>query len=228
MKHARTRLGAALGVIAVHNITQNTVLNERGYVAASIAATAGLVALGRDADLDWEQLGLTSGDRRRTLLATTASALVGTTLISMASIPATRRYLRDQRAPAGPAVAVARRAVTRFPFGTALFEEVAFRGVLPALLRQAGWAEADVASAALFGIWHLLPTSRALRVNEIGDDRRERIGGVVLGATAAGVAGFALGLVRRFTGSLLGPWAVHSSLNASAYLASVIAQSSSR
>lgn len=227
MKSPQTRLSAALGVVAVHNITQNTVLNERGYVTASIAATAALVALGRDAELDWEELGLTAGDGKRTLLATSTSALAGATLMIMATVPATRRHMRDRRAPGGSAAAVARRATTRFPLGTALFEEVAFRGVLPALMRQAGWLRADAVSAALFGIWHLLPADRALRVNEVGRGRMERIGGVVLGATAAGMAGFGLGRVKRFTGSLLGPWAVHSFLNAGAYLASVVAGSSS-
>jgi membrane protease YdiL (CAAX protease family) len=49
----------------------------------------------------------------------------------------------------------------RFPLGTALYEEVAFRGVLGALwTRRSGERTARTVAAAAFGAWHILPTVR--------------------------------------------------------------------
>jgi membrane protease YdiL (CAAX protease family) len=38
-----------------------------------------------------------------------------------------------------------------------VLEEVAFRGVLPALV-DGGWWRATLVSSALFGLWHVLPS----------------------------------------------------------------------
>jgi membrane protease YdiL (CAAX protease family) len=220
----RSRLGAALAMLTVHNLTQNTFLNERGYVAASLTAAAGMISLGRDAGLGWDDMSLTCGDRARTCGVGLAAVALGTAGVFLALTEPARPYLRDDRAPLGSRGRTAIRALTRFPLGTALFEEVAFRGVLPALLRQSGWKRPHIAAATIFGVWHLLPTYQALRTNQIGASAQQRLIGVVLGSTAAGVAGHGLELVRRYTGGLVGPWIVHSSINASAYLASVIAR----
>jgi membrane protease YdiL (CAAX protease family) len=126
----------------------------------------------------------------------------------------------------GSGSAVWRRALIRFPLGTALFEEVAFRGVLPAMLGRCHRPLAsDAMSAAVFGLWHLIPATRALAGNPLGRgiSPGRKLAVVLGGSAAAGAAGLALSRLRRETGSLYAPWLIHSSFNTLSYLAGVVA-----
>jgi len=215
---------AALSILAAHNLVQNLVLNERGYVTGNLVVSGLLIGLGRNSGLSWEAMGLGKGDTRSGLRMGTATALGGlaTGGIALAS-SRIRPLLRDDRAATTSMGDVWRRALIRFPLGTALFEEVAFRGVLPALF--GGPWRGDLLSAGAFGLWHLIPTQRALAGNPAskGMPAARRVGAVVGGSLAAGVAGLALSALRRRTGSLLAPWLVHASFNSLSYLAGVTA-----
>ena len=92
------------------------------------------------------------------------------------------------------ALGTAYRAAVRIPLGTVLVEEVAFRGVLLAMLGGhlgVGWAVA--VSSHLFGLWHVVPVRATMRTNGFvapaparGRDRGRRSavvgGGLVLAA----------------------------------------------
>jgi hypothetical protein len=151
--------------------------------------------------------------------------LISTAVVLAAAprIRSIRHHLRDERAPIGPIRETMRRVLVRYPIGTALFEEVAFRGVLPPLLANRE-NSGDLASAVAFGIWHLVPTHHALVVNGIGRDKRSRLLGTLAGSAAAGVAGYVLSRIRRKTGSLLAPWLIHGAINTTSYLAVVLAR----
>ena len=73
------------------------------------------------------------------------------------SLPATSALFLDGRA-AGPLGAALFAALVRIPLGTAVLEEVAFRGVLPGLV-GGGWWRATLVSSGLFGLWHVLPST---------------------------------------------------------------------
>lgn len=225
MISAKGQAKAALSILAVHNLVQNSILNEKGYVPGNLAVTATLLGLGREAGLEWEEMGLSPGNVPANVRIGAATLLAAATFLAVVPrIPAARPHLRDQRAPPGPRRETMRRAYVRYPVGTALFEEVAFRGVLPALLtdeRRSG----DLAAAVAFAAWHLIPTHHALEVNDMGHTKRSYRTGTLLGAAAAGVAGFALSWVRRRTGSLFAPWAIHSAINTTSYLAVLRARS---
>ena len=216
---------AALSILAAHNLVQNSILNEEGYVPGNLAVTATLLSLGRKAGLDWQEMGLVPGDVHGNLrMGATALLASAAFLAVVPRIPAIRPHLRDERAPTRPRRETMRRAFVRYPVGTALFEEVAFRGVLPALLaneRRSG----DLAAAFAFAAWHLIPTRHALRVNDTAHTKRSYRTGTLVGAIAAGIAGLALSRVRRRTGSLFAPWVIHSAINATSYLAVVRARS---
>lgn len=218
---------AALGVLAVHNLVQNSLLNERGYVTGNLVVSGLLVGLGRASGLSWDEMGLDPGDVHSGLRIGRRTGAMGAVagLVAL-SHPRTRALFLDERAAAPSGRAAWRRALVRFPLGTALFEEVAFRGVLPALLRKThGPVWAEVLSATAFGAWHLIPTGRALSGNQLGDDvpTGGRLAVIVGGSVAAGVAGFALSRMRRKTGSVLAPWLVHASFNTLSYLAGITA-----
>lgn len=217
----------ALGVLVTHNLVQNSLLNERGYVTGNLVVSGILVALGRITSLTWEEMGLSPGELRRgvRLGGWAAGTAAGLTLLALTH-PRGRALLQDRRGAVVSGGDVWRRALVRFPFGTALFEEVAFRGVLPALFRRTHRpASAETLTAAAFGLWHLIPTARALVGNPLGRDLplRRRLLTILGGSAAAGISGLILSWMRRSTASLLAPWLAHSSFNAISYLGAVSA-----
>jgi membrane protease YdiL (CAAX protease family) len=83
----------------------------------------------------------------------------------------------------------------RQPLGTALFEEMTFRGVLYGAWQRVGGARTAVlASAGVFAAWHLVITSRT--VAESG----------VVGAPPAVAAGVVVSLAGLFVGGLIFGW----------------------
>jgi uncharacterized protein len=115
----------------------------------------------------------------------------------------------------------------RIPLGTALFEEVLFRGVVLAALQQVGSTGFAVAwSSIAFGLWHIAPTIVALRENGVppaSPAGQRAILGAVLVTTLAGI-GFA-GLALA-SGSLLAPFLAHWAVNAFGLLAAATSQAS--
>jgi hypothetical protein len=214
---------AAVGVLAVYNLAQNRWLDERGYVCGNLVVSGLLVQLGRTSGLGWDEMGLVLGDvngARRIGALGLATALVG--LSAVGSRQRWRVLLRDERVAADSVREAMRKVLIRFPLGTALFEEVAFRGVLSALLRRSRTpVMAEAMSAIAFGLWHMIPTLSTLDANPAGRNQgpAKRIGIITTGCVAAGVGGLVFSSLRKKTGSLLAPWFVHSSFNCLTYLA---------
>lgn len=108
----------------------------------------------------------------------------------------------------------------RLPFGTALSEELIFRGVLLGLLlNYYGQGVAIVVSAVIFGLWHVLPTLKDLENNDAMTKLLEKKpgfhnGSVIITVLVTGMAGVALGWLRIASGSIVAPWVVHTSINA--------------
>lgn len=220
-------VAAALVILGTHNVVQNTLLNERGYVAGNLVVSGLLLGLGRSTGLSWAEMGLGPGDTRRALRIGVAAgaATVITSLVGL-SRPQTRAMLVDERTVTGSGKETLRRLLVRFPLGTALFEEIAFRGVLPALLRRRHRPlVTELMSASVFGLWHLIPTGRAVSVNHgAGAMEMRHRAGIVLGSPIlTGVGGLGFGLLRKLTGNLLAPWLAHSAFNGITFLAGVVA-----
>jgi len=214
----RTALAKALGILGVHNLVQNTVLNETGYVAGNLAMSVTLVGIARSSGASWDEMGLGRPDvATSSKIGSIAVSLGALGTIAAVAHPRTRALLSENRTPTTGSAQLVRRALIRFPLGTALFEEVAFRGVLPALTDRGNW-QADAMSAAVFAVWHIIPTARA-QASGADTSRRNRTLGIAIGSTAAGVAGLGLSWLRRRTGGLLAPWMVHASVNSIAFLA---------
>lgn len=179
----------------------------------SVLATVGLLVVARRAGLTYADLGLGRHTLRRgALYALGCAAVIAVVYALLVALPATREAFADDRYhyPLGRAVVV---ALVTVPLSTVLLEEVAFRGVLWALVRRArGAGSATVVSSALFGLWHLLSASSFARANELASDVPT---GVVVGGTIVltALAGGVLCELRRRTGSLLPSIAVHWAVN---------------
>ena len=112
------------------------------------------------------------------------------------ALPFTRDLFQDDRADITLS-AMLWQSLVMVPFGTVLMEEIAFRGVLPAMFRKrlgggdSPLLKADILAALLFGLWHVLPS---WNVNETNPVFRDLLPGPLGRAAAitAGVMGTAL------------------------------------
>jgi membrane protease YdiL (CAAX protease family) len=216
----RAAYRAAVAVLAGLNVVNNELAPGWSYVPLNTAAGWGLVALARRGGATVEELGLAPGPLRPG--ATTGGLLglgVAAAVAAGTAIPGTRRWFADERSAGTGFAGLAYQTVIRIPVGTALFEEIAFRGVLPALgARRWGRRRADVIAAGLFGLWHVLPTRHAVRAN--AGMQRTGIGRAVSGGVAiTATGGLLFSALRNRTGSLAAPVLVHAAINAASFAA---------
>jgi len=118
---------------------------------------------------------------------------------------------------------LAYQVLVRIPVGTALVEEVTFRGVLLAAWRPWGLLVAVGVSSLAFGLWHIAPTIALVRAN-----RPAAGGGTVVLVTLAAVVvtssgGLGLAWLQLGTSGLAAPVALHASLNGLAVVAGLLA-----
>jgi membrane protease YdiL (CAAX protease family) len=206
----RLALFAAVTLLAASNVVSNR-LWPQGYLVWNLAMAGVLLLVARAAGLTGADLGLGSGRLRRGLaIGGLAAAAVGLVYAAAVAMPATRTAFADARG-AAPLAAVLFVALVRVPFGTVLLEELAFRGVLPALV-GGGWWRATLVSSGLFGLWHVLPSLGAATSNAGvgGLGTWGTVGGTVLFTAAAGVV-FRAG--QRWSGHLVTPMLLHAATN---------------
>ncbi len=211
-------------ILAIVNVV-DVLVPHASLVAAPVCAAV-LLGLARLAGLSWAELGLGPGTWRRGFAwAGAIIGIVALVIAAGAALPLTRDAFRDSRYHLGLGSALLTSFVL-IPVGTVLLEEVAFRGVLWGLLRRLGGTVlATVVSSALFGLWHILPSLGLAADNEaigsaVGQGRSAQVitvAGTVLFTAASGVVFCEL---RRRSGSLLAPAALHWAVNGLAVLAS--------
>ncbi len=216
-----TAVAATAATLVVANLLNNR-FAPRAYVLTSLAATVLLLAVFRLAGRSWADAGLgRDGLARGAWWALVLTVLVALGLLAGAVLPATRRVFLDRRVRRAGVGAAAYQVLVRIPVGTVLLEEVAFRGVLYGLVRDAyGTAWATTVSCLLFGLWHVLPARELPRLNPVADRTfRTRPALVVPAAVVVtALAGVVLCEVQRRSGSLLAPVALHWAVNAFGYL----------
>ena len=116
-------------------------------------------------------------------------------------------------------------AIVRIPLGTAVFEEVAFRGVLLAAAREALRLRAAVAwTSVVFGLWHIPPTMVALWMNEQAVTDLAGLTTLIAAVVVTTVAGALFTWLRLASGSLLAPILAHIATNSLALVAAVRVQ----
>ena len=138
-----------------------------------------------------------------------------------------RPVLLDTPLEYGPVAKMTRRemledVLLRVPVGIALFEELAFRGLLYSALRRSYSVRTSMLwSAAAFAAWHLVVTYTSAKQTNIADTLRvpERARPVVTpmvvpvtvagGMVTTGFAGIIFALLRERTHSLVGPILAH-------------------
>ncbi|MGH8937501.1 MAG: lysostaphin resistance A-like protein [Acidimicrobiia bacterium] len=224
-------LGLA-GLLIAYNALLNALsLQERRlYLPVNLAGAAVLVLIGRARGLSWEALGLGAGGIGLGLaLGGVIAVLIAGGLAMAWAVPGLHGLLHDRRMAQVDARELAYRALLRIPLGTALAEEVAFRGVLFGVwAAHQPEATALAGSSLAFGLWHIVPTLTLLRVNRIGRTTEHRVVGVAIGVAATTLAGAGLGYLRILTGGIVGPVVVHASVNSLGAVAAFIVQTRER
>jgi uncharacterized protein len=196
-------------------------------IATVPSAAVGLVVLLRFNGLGWAELGL-SRDRWKSgaAYALAAIALVVTVIAVGVLLPLTRpMFMNNHYATISGAVVA---SMIIIPLQTVIPEELAFRGVLHGALNRAwGFRGVAVAGSLLFGLWHIA-TSLGLTSSNVGFTRLfgggvvGMLAGVTLAVIATAVAGFVFSWLRRRSGSLIAPIALHWSLNGLGALAAAL------
>ncbi|NIH83382.1 CPBP family intramembrane glutamic endopeptidase [Amycolatopsis granulosa] len=214
----RTAALGAVVVLAAATTLANRVLPGWAYPVCGVVTAGVLIGLARLAGYRSGELGLSPRDWRHAARTGGLTCLVVAAGFAVAlAVPALRPLFHDGRVGQPSPGDLVWLALVRIPLGTVVVEEVAFRGVLPALLGGGErWRWRPVLGAsALFGLWHLLP-SLALRRNAGVD---AAVGALplpvlsVLAMAGAAVAGVALCALRYAGRGVLAPALVHVALN---------------
>lgn len=212
------------GSLVAWSATANLGLGDLLYVPRNLLLTGGLLLFARRWGLTADELGLGRARLRPGLCWGTGSVgvvavVVGAGVALADVIGPVAALLADERAAlTGTALAAA--VLVRIPLGTAVFEEVAFRGVLRALARPC-WSPTRAAlwSSAVFGLWHVAPTIVALRANDVEPASTAGLGAIAGAVLTTTVAGLVFDQLRARSGSLVAPILAHWATNAIGLLA---------
>ena len=214
---------AIVVVLIAWNVSANA-SPDRASLPIGIAGAGLLLFIARRSGLSWAYLGLGTGTMRPGIrTGVMAVGVIAIPLVLMAAIPATRDFLADDRFVGIGALEMLYETLVRIPIGTALAEEVAFRGVLLGMLLVWMTPRAAVlVSSTLFGLWHVLPALDAIESNPAGDIVSGGFGTVVevgVQVMVTGLAGVGFAWLRARSGSVLAPALAHWALNGTAYAA---------
>ena len=220
-------LAGAAPLVLVLSAWNNVVVPRLpgSYTVANVTATGALLAASRAGGLSWEEMGLDRSELPAGLRWGGCSAgLVASGYVLAVATPGLRPLLVDARVAGLSRGRLASQVLVRIPFGTVLWEEIAFRGVLlPALGRLTSARAAAAGCAVVFSVWHVRPAVEALTANGIAGSRVQRAVAVLSACLGAGVAGLVLTALRSRSGSLLAPALLHLSTNSLGTLAAVAA-----
>jgi uncharacterized protein len=219
-------IGVVVVMLAIANLIAHFT-TPWANVAVVPAAAIGLVLLVRSRGLGWAELGLGREHWKSGALYALGAVLLVLTVIAVgALLPWTRpMFLNNHYATLSGALMA---SMVIIPLQTVIPEELAFRGVLHGALGRA-WGFRGVAAAGslLFGMWHIA-TSMGLTSSNVGFTRLfgggvvGMLAGVTMAVLATGAAGFVFTWLRKRSGSLIAPIALHWSLNGLGALAAAL------
>lgn len=213
------RLLSLGGVAAALGATNVLAAPRLGRVAAmswNLGTTGVLLSLAHWAGVDRAAIGLDRHHPRRGLITGVAGSTAIATLLGVVTATSTgRELLDDDRVVSATWVQTGVHVSVFIPLGTVVLEEVAFRGVLPALLDpDVRSVPATVVIPALaFGAWHILSSRDFVAAHEPNAEggATGSVGGIVMATTAAGLV---LALARRQGSHLAAPALMHLTANA--------------
>ena len=211
-------------LLVLINIVNNRVAPQTHYLLWSFGGSVLLLAVGLLDGNSWTDMGLGWRYLLPGLIwAAAAIGLITAVYVIGSLFRLTRAAFHDERMGEMSGGRLMFQALVEVPFGTVLFEEIAFRGVLFAMLaRRYGLIWAIVGSALLFGLWHILPSIGTHEQNPalgsvVGEGRKGNILAVLLSVLTTALAGVLFAGLRVFSGSVLAPMGFHWATNGLGY-----------
>ena len=215
---------AVVVLLVLINIVNNRVAPQTHYLLWSFGGSVLLLAVGLLDGNSWTDMGLGWRYLLPGLIwAAVAIGLITAVYVVGSLFRRTRAAFHDERMGEMSGGRLMFQALVEVPFGTVLFEEIAFRGVLFAMLaRRYGLVWAIVGSALLFGLWHILPSIGTHEQNPalgsvVGEGRKGNILAVLLSVLTTALAGVLFAGLRVFSGSVLAPMGFHWATNGLGY-----------
>jgi membrane protease YdiL (CAAX protease family) len=214
---------AVLAVLFLVNVLTNRIAPGLYLLWAWVGAAVLLVIARRDGET-WTDLGLGKVPRKAWWGALGVIVAVLAVYLVAAILPATRGAFGDDRVADLTTADLLLRALVRVPLGTVLLEEIAFRGVLLAMLwRRLGVVRGIAISSLVFGLWHILPSWGITQANDalgaaVGSDPSGQALGVLFAVGFTTLAGVVFCELRRRFDHLIVPMALHWATNGLGYL----------
>jgi membrane protease YdiL (CAAX protease family) len=209
-------VGLALAALAVAKAVDRAV--PGAHVAVGLGLVACLVAIARGQRLTAADLGLTRSTWPAGLRWGAAAAVLVVVAYVLAYVTGpVRQALPDGEGGLGRAALWT--VLVVIPLGTVLPEELAFRGLLLALLgRRYGLRAGVLLSSGLFGLWHVVPslgggTANATMASVVGADAGGTVVRVVITVIFTSLGGVVLCWLRLRSGSLVAPVLAHWTVN---------------
>ena len=217
-RRTKRALVASVGVLAASNIARATLLPQSVHLPVNLALAGAMAVAATGSGMTATELGLARRDLARGLRwGGVAAGVVTLTVVTASLVPAAAQAFDDERAAVELGDLLYELGV-RIPLGTVLLEELAFRGVILALLcRLVPLRTAVPWCSALFGLWHVpasvgpVDDNAALAsVAETASGTIAVVAGTVVVTSAAGAV---LCWLRLRSGSLAAPVLAHLATN---------------
>jgi membrane protease YdiL (CAAX protease family) len=217
-------LVAIVALLLFANVTVNEILGAPWYVPFNLTVLGVALLLARRAGTTWVAMGMSADRSRR---GATVGGLIGIVIVAFffaaVMFPAAGEAFRDDRIIESSIGLSLYHALFRVPIGTALYEEVLFRGIVFGMLaRRTSALAAALWSSLLFGAWHLLPALDAIETNPIGDAFGRSWELVVAAVISTFLASMVFVWIRLYSGSIVAPIVVHVASNSTAILVAVL------
>lgn len=215
----------AVALVAYSTIANRLpAFNKKWFVPANVTACALVLLYGHLVmNLSTHQIWGPDPPFGPALLGAVAGVALASPLFLIALSKRWAHRIADERVAHLTGRGLLYQTLIRIPLGTALFEEVAFRGVLYPSWELRSFGEAAFISSIAFGLWHVSPTINMVKENRPEASRSvylRAIVGAVVFTTAVGVA---FVMLLEIANSLAAPLFLHATVNALATVAAVIA-----
>lgn len=217
---------AIVALTGYANVIANRVLSPWWHIVFNLGILGVAVAIARHAGVTTAQLGYRR-DRfgRGFAVGGIVMGVIAAGILIGVAIPMSREFFYDERVIERSTMVVLFDAFIRIPIATAFYEETLFRGVLFGMFARR-WAVlwAALASNALFGLWHILPTLDTLQTNPAGG-MLDGVAEIVIASAGSVIGTMIAGLVflwlRLRANSTVAPVLAHIATNSFALLASL-------
>jgi len=218
---------AAAAVVLAYGYVIVRIVPEAVYVPVNLAAAGLAVALVHRSGAGWDDLGVARENLGRGLRLGLLTVLpIAAVVATGVALTVSRRFFVEARFTDLGTAQVLYELLIRIPLGTALAEELIFRGALLGLYgRRHTFLKAALLSSLAFGLWHVVTAMGSVQSNAAGEvlaSPAARAGGVLATVVATGAAGMVFCWLRRRSGSVLAPAITHAALNGLAVVGGLV------